>query len=77
MFPMKALQLVCCLKLNEKQNPLIKNSAAYHNQVTANLVMPVIFGYAIFVHRHNMNLNSLLSEKEHWEPKQYLIITPT
>lgn len=66
MFPMKMLQLLCCLKLNEKQKLLIKNSAAYHNQVTANLVMLVVFfGYTIFVHQRNVNLNSLLSEKEH------------
>jgi len=81
MFPMKVLQLVCCLKLHEEQKPLIKNSAANHNQVTADLVVPVLFGYTIFVHRCNVNLNSLLSEKKNStslsHPRNYPPALPT
>lgn len=62
---MKVFQLVCSLKVNEKQKLLIENSAAYHNQVTANLAMPLFFACKIFVHRQNVSLNSLLSEREH------------
>lgn len=59
-----------------KWKALIENSAAYNNQVTANLVMPVIFGYTIFIYRHNVILSSLLFS-QHREPKQYLITIPT